>query len=135
MPEITLPAKTENLPEALDFVIGQLPAGRRTPALLNHLQLALEEVFVNIASYAYGQTEGTVTIRCTRRDDPLLEIQLVDRGAPYNPLDRPAPDLTLTAAERVPGGLGIFLVRQCMDSVDYAFRDGCNILTLRKKIP
>jgi len=103
------------------------------------IELAVEEVFVNIASYAYTPATGDVVVECRREEPPdgaapMAVIRFTDHGRPYDPLKREAPDVTLPAEERQIGGLGIFLVRRKMDDVSYEFRDGCNILTLKKAL-
>ena len=64
----------------------------------------------------------------------MLTIKVIDKGVPFNPLEAPEPDITLTAEEREIGGLGIFLCKKMMDEVSYAYDDGCNILTMQKKV-
>jgi anti-sigma regulatory factor (Ser/Thr protein kinase) len=94
------------------------------------LEVAAEEVLVNICSYAYPDTAGMVTIRCCRPDDTCLAVEIIDKGAPFNPLQAPDPDLDLSLEERPVGGLGIFMARQLTDEIRYDRKDGCNILTL-----
>lgn len=98
------------------------------------LQLAIEEVVVNVANYAYpaGQV-GELTIT-THLTETGIVITFADRGTPFNPLALSAPDLSLPAEERPIGGLGIFLVRELMDAADYRFENGCNILTITKHL-
>lgn len=98
------------------------------------LQLAVEEVVVNIVNYAYPTDQsGELTIT-TALTEASITITFADRGIPFNPLTQSPPDLTLTAEERPIGGLGIFLVREMMDEVDYRFCDGRNVLTITKHI-
>ena len=103
------------------------------PALLLKIRLAVEESVENIVNYAYKNGSGYLEA-ATERSGSLLAITLKDAGTPFNPLDREDPDITLSAEERPIGGLGIFLCKQLMDSVEYAYRDGCNVLTLRKEV-
>ncbi len=135
MKTLTIPATTGNLPAVLDFINTQLEAAgcdRRTQFQIN---LALEEIYINIAYYAYAPGSGTVTIVTdVTGEPPRLEIQFVDQGRPFNPLAGEEPDTTLTAKEREPGGLGILLTRKSMDDVQYRYADGQNILTLRKTL-
>ncbi len=70
----------------------------------------------------------------TDPEDPSVTIVFSDKGVPYNPLKREDPDVGMSADERDIGGLGIFLVKKTMDNVEYSFRDGRNILTIRKKL-
>ena len=97
------------------------------------LDVAIDELFTNVASYAYPEGTGEVTVRFTC-EDRLVSVTFLDRGIPFNPLERPDPDVSLPAAERKQGGLGIFLVRKTMDDVQYRFEDGRNILTILKHI-
>lgn len=103
------------------------------PALLLKIRLAVEESVENIVNYAYENGSGYLEA-ATERSGSLLAITLKDAGTPFNPLDREDPDITLSAEERPIGGLGIFLCKQLMDSVEYAYQDGCNVLTLRKEV-
>ena len=97
------------------------------------LAIAVEEIYVNIAHYAYTAGHGPVTIRWEIGGSPLsVLVEFMDRGKPYNPLSRPDPDLTLSAEERQIGGLGIYMVRQSMDEVSYAYRDSQNCFSMRK---
>ena len=97
--------------------------------------LIVEEIFVNIAHYAYTPDKGKVTIQ-TEYDEisGIASITFIDRGIPFNPLKMEEPDVSLPASEREIGGLGIFLVRKTMDQMEYRREDGCNMLTIRKKI-
>jgi anti-sigma regulatory factor (Ser/Thr protein kinase) len=99
------------------------------------IDLSVEEIFVNIAHYAYGaeNTDNEATILCTY-SDRLLSVSFIDSGKPFNPLNSPDPDITLSAEERKIGGLGIFLTKKFMTEVSYEYSDGKNILTIKKKI-
>ena len=131
--EIITEAKTEKLDEVLDFVDAALEEWECPMKILNQINIAVEEMFVNIAHYAYGENEGTASLNINESDG-VVEITLIDSGTPYNPLEKPDPDVTLSAEEREIGGLGIYMVKKMMDSVSYEFRDGCNIFTMRKKV-
>ena len=99
------------------------------------IDLAVEEIFINIANYAYRPNKGNATIRVEVSENPLqVALTFVDRGVPYDPLARQDPDITLPAEQREIGGLGIFLVKQTMDDVTYEYKDGQNILTLKKSL-
>ena len=135
--ELTIDADDKNLEKVLDFIHQQLPSYCETD-LMYKIDVAAEEMFVNIAHYAYqeklpaGQC-GTVWLSCTMEDDTLCII-FRDTGIPFNPLDRPDPDITLSAEERRIGGLGIFLTKKYMDSVEYRYENDENILTMKKMI-
>ena len=94
-----------------------------------------EEIFINIASYAYVPDKGNVTVRVEVQDEPLMiTIQFVDHGIPYDPLAKEDPDVTMSAEERQIGGLGIYMAKQSMDDISYRYEDGKNILTMKKNI-
>ena len=97
------------------------------------IRLAAEEIFVNIAHYAYGEGKGKAEI-CAFVADDVFEARFRDSGIPFDPLKKADPDTTLGAKERPIGGLGIFLVKKNMDEVTYAREDNCNVLTIRKKL-
>ena len=97
--------------------------------------VAAEEIFINIAHYAYAPDKGKATVRVEVSGDPVtISITFADHGVAYDPLGKPDPDVTLPADERQIGGLGIFLTKQLMDDVCYEYRGGQNILTLKKKL-
>ena len=97
--------------------------------------LAGEEIFVNIANYAYSPQEGPATVRVqTDSEKSTVDITFIDHGVPYDPLAKQDPDVTLSAEQRAIGGLGIFMVKKSMDDVTYEYRDGHNILTIKKGI-
>ena len=135
--ELKIAADDKNLETVLDFIHKLLPPDCETD-LMYKIDVAAEEIFVNIAHYAYKDKLpagefGQALITCTYEDE-LLTIVFRDQGVPFNPLDRPDPDITLSAEDRSIGGLGIFLTKKCMDSVEYNYLDGKNVLTLRKLI-
>ena len=99
------------------------------------VDVAVEELFVNIAHYAYAPDTGSATIRVAPRQDPKgVAITFVDRGVPYDPLAKEDPDVTLSAEERQIGGLGIYMVKKSMDDMQYEYRDGQNVLTIVKNL-
>jgi len=130
--ELTLIAKKENLDEALDFVNRQLEEQGCSMRAQLELDIAIEELFVNIASYAYRPDEGTVTIQVEFQGD-MVSVVFIDGGTPYNPWERDDPDVTLSAEERSVGGLGVYMVKKSMSHVDYTHQDGKNILTIQKQ--
>ncbi|MBQ9450812.1 MAG: ATP-binding protein [Bacteroidales bacterium] len=122
------------IPELAVFVDGLAEEMSLDPSLAMGLNLALEEAVTNVMMYAYPAGEsGTVEIEVDAREDRMV-FRLTDAGVPFDPTAAPAADITLGVEERPIGGLGIFLVRQIMDSVVYERRDGRNILTLTKNI-
>ena len=131
----TFPAKTDALSEVLGFVEETLESYECSMKNQTAICVAIEEVFVNVASYAYGEGSGDVTLDIgfdeANRD---ATFRLIDQGVPFDPLKKPDPDITLSIEERQVGGLGIFIVKKTMDTVHYAYEDGKNILTMIKKI-
>jgi anti-sigma regulatory factor (Ser/Thr protein kinase) len=99
------------------------------------ISVAIEEVFVNVASYAYGAESGDVTLAIDFNEmSREVTFRMSDRGVPFDPLKKPDPDITLSAEEREIGGLGIFIAKKTMDSLSYAYENNQNILTMVKKI-
>ena len=132
MKEITVRAEAERLGEVTDFVNAELEAFGCPMKTLMQIDLAVEEIFVNIASYAYGPEGGDALIRIGAEDGSVSVI-FEDRGIPFDPTAQEDPDRSSPAEEREIGGLGIFLTKRLMDEVIYEYRDGRNILTIRKK--
>ena len=132
MKRLLLDATDDNLAVAMSY-LGELLDIDCSPRARMHLEVAFEEIFVNIAHYAYGNKTGQVEILFDRTDDDL-KITFIDSGKPYDPLAKPDPDTTLSAELRQIGGLGIFLVKKYMDDVSYEYRDGKNIFSMIKKL-
>ena len=135
MQELIVEADRMNLPQVQAFIDEQLEeVGCPMPAQIS-IDIAVEELFVNIASYAYGNGSGKAVVQVTVHEDPLsVEITFIDNGAPYDPLAKADPDTTLSLKERKKGGLGIFMVKKSMDNVSYEYKDGNNILTIKKSL-
>lgn len=136
MAEIVVPAKRSELDHVICFINEHLAEVECSSYDQAALDIAVEEIFVNIANYAYeSDKEGDATIRAVlMKEPPQILIQFIDSGTPYNPLERETPDVELSAEEREIGGLGIFLVKESMDSVTYEYKDNKNILTIEKKL-
>ena len=133
MKAMTLEAKLENLPQLTAWIDGQLEAMDCPMKAQVQIDVAIDEIFANIANYAYPGGEGKATIRYGRTSDPNgIEITFIDSGIPFDPLKAKEPDTTLSAEEREIGGLGIYMVRKSMDDVRYEYKDRHNILTIRK---
>lgn len=110
------------------------PEIKAVPSLDFTLHLVIEELVVNIVTYAYpAGVAGELYINVSA-DQSRISIEFIDRGKPFNPLEKEDPDVTLGIKERNIGGLGIFLVKQMMDDVAYRHEDGCNILTISKNM-
>ena len=134
MHELTIDAKTENLDEVIDFIDKYLDEWDCPMKTQTQINIAVEEIFVNIAHYAYGvEGGGQARITITRKGSDA-EITFMDAGTPYNPLEKPDPDVTLSAEDREIGGLGIYIVKKSMDSVVYEYRDNQNVLKLVKNL-
>ena len=135
MKELKVNANRNNLPKVQAFIDEQLEAADCPKATQIAIDVAVEELFINIASYAYGGKAGTATVQVTIHRDPLsAEITFIDSGKQYDPLAKPDPDVTLPARERKKGGLGIFMVKNSMDDLKYAYKDGQNVLTMIKNL-
>ena len=133
--ELTLEAKVANLQQVLDFVDENLKSMRCPMKILMQIDVAVEEIFVNVASYAYAPYTGSVTIRMALQEKPrAVVITFIDSGIPYNPLAKEDPDVSLSAEERSIGGLGIFMVKKTMDKMEYEYTDKQNILKMYKII-
>lgn len=133
MKELTIEAKKENLTDVLAFVDGVMEEEGCPLKVQMKVDVAVEEIFVNIASYAYGDGTGNALIRAGKTAGDLFEITFVDEGVPYDPTAKEDPDVSLSVEERPIGGLGIFLAFRVMDEVRYEYAEGRNCLTLRKK--
>jgi anti-sigma regulatory factor (Ser/Thr protein kinase) len=129
------PAKVEALSDVLGFVDQTLESYECPMKIQTAICVAIEEVFVNIAHYAYGEGEGDMTLGISfDAESREITFRMIDKGTPFDPLKKPDPDITLSAEEREIGGLGIFITKKTMDSVTYAYENGENILTMIKKI-
>ena len=135
MKELIIEADRMNLPQVQMFIDEQLEAVDCPMTTQIAIDVAVEELFVNIASYAYEQGEGVAVVQVSVHDEPLsVEITFIDNGVQYDPLAKEDPDVTLSAKERKKGGLGIFIVKNTMDNVSYEYKDGKNILTIKKNL-
>ena len=126
-------AQVSRWPEVMAFVDELLEENNCPFRAQMQIEISLEEMFVNIAHYAYPDGDGWAEVH-VRVTDKGAEITLVDGGIPYNPLDKEDPDVTLSAEDRQVGGLGIFLVKKTMDAMEYERLNDRNIVTIRKKI-
>ena len=135
MKELTIEARVENLNEVLAFVDGQLEEMDCPMKTQLQIDVAVEEIFVNIANYAYDPNVGSATISMELEPETgMVAITFADTGIPYDPLKKEDPDVSLPVEERKIGGLGIFMVKKSMDDMLYKYRDGQNILTIKKCI-
>lgn len=135
MNELTIAARVENIPTVTAFVDRRLEALDCPVKAQMQIDIAIDELFGNIAHYAYRPGVGPATVRVEVVQDPLsVVITFIDQGVPYDPLAKADPDVTLSAEEREIGGLGIYMVKKTMDDISYEYRDGQNILTLKKRL-
>lgn len=134
MKERTIEATPENVDKAIEFVdemLKEYGCGMREQMAID---VAVDELFANIAHYAYNPETGYATVKVDVVKDPLsVEITFVDNGMPYDPLAKADPDTTQAIEERAIGGMGIFIVKKSMDAVDYEYKNGKNILTIKKR--
>ena len=131
--ELTASADVDKLHDVLAFADNLLEEHNCPMKAQMQIDVALEELFVNIAHYAYPDSSGEAVIRISFTAE-YVQITLSDSGIPYNPLAKPDPDITLNAQERPIGGLGIFMTKKLMDDISYEYSDGNNLLTIKKKI-
>ena len=128
-------AKIEALSDILGFVDEMLEKYKCPMKIQTAVCVAIEEVFVNVARYAYENGDGDVNLEIGfDKESNTITFRMSDKGIPFDPLKKPDPDITLAADEREIGGLGIFITKKTMDSVDYIYENGENILTMIKKI-
>ena len=131
----TFKAKTEALTDVLGFVDLMLEKYECPMKLQTAICVAIEEVFVNVARYAYKGGEGDVHFEIGfDKESRIITFRMSDLGVPFDPLKKPDPDITLSAEEREIGGLGIFIAKKTMDSISYSYENGENVLTMIKKI-
>ena len=135
MKELTVDATIENVAAVTAFVDEQLEQIGCPIKTQMQVDIAIDELFGNIAHYAYNPEVGAATVRVEVSEDPLaVVITFIDNGVPYDPLAKADPDITLSAEEREIGGLGIYMVKRSMDDVSYEYKDGKNILRIKKNI-
>lgn len=133
--ELEIEADVDNLHEVLGFIETHLTEIDCSPRDMMQINIAAEEIFVNISTYAYAPDKGKAVVRVEVSQDPVtVTITFIDGGVPYDPLQKEDPDVSLPASEREVGGLGIFMTKQAMDDVIYEYKDGRNILTLKKNL-
>lgn len=135
MKYITVPANDEDPAPVVEFVEEELSLHDCPPKALYQIEVAIEEILVNIVSYAGLSSNDDVEIRCDVLTDPLrVVVQFLDGGVPFDPLDKEDPDTSPEATEEREGGLGIFMVKEMMDDVSYTYEAGKNTLTILKHL-
>ena len=131
MKELIVSAVREKLSEVQEFVEDFLQKAGFQNKQIIQINIAVEEIYINIASYSYNPDVGLVTISCTNKGDKVI-IEFADSGRQYNPLARQDPDVSKPWAERDIGGLGVFMVKKLMDQISYRYENGRNILIIEK---
>lgn len=135
MNELTIDATTENIVQVTSFVEEQLEALDCPVKAQMQIAIAIDELFGNIAHYAYNPDVGPATVRVEVTKEPVaVIITFIDNGVQYDPLAKADPNTALSAEEREIGGLGIYMVKKSMDEITYEYKDGQNILRIRKNI-
>lgn len=133
--EICVEALTDNLDQVNEFVESMIEDSGCSSRTLMQIRISVEEIFVNIANYAYSPEIGKATIAVEVSDDQaMVTIMFMDSGTPYDPLAKEDPDVTLSFEERQIGGLGIYMTKKFMDEMEYKYKDGKNTLILKKKL-
>ena len=135
MKELNIAATVENIETVTDFVNEQLEALDCPMKAQMQIDIAIDELFGNIAHYAYNPEIGKATVRVEVIEKPLsVTVTFIDNGVPYDPLAKADPDTTLSVEERDIGGLGIYMVKKSMDEITYEYKDGQNILAIKKNL-
>ena len=131
--ELTVEATVDNLNKVTSFVEKALEESGCPMKAQMQINIAIDEIFSNISYYAYQPNTGDVTVQLEISEEPAeVTITFIDQGIPYDPLSQEEPDTTLSADERKIGGLGIFMVKKSMDDLSYEYKDGKNILKMKK---
>ena len=133
--EMTVDATLENLDKVIQFVEEHLERVGCLQKIKTEIDVAVDEIFANISSYAYSPKVGDATIKI-EFDNELKEVEItfIDSGKPYNPLEKEDPDVTLPLEKRKIGGLGIYMVKKSMDDMKYEYKNNHNILKIKKKL-
>ena len=135
MKELTVAAVHDNIERVTNFVNAELEEFNCPSKARIQLDVAIDELFSNIANYAYRPEVGPATVRIEVTEDPLaVLLSFIDNGRAYDPLAAEDPNTTLSAEERPIGGLGVFLVKKTMDEITYEYKGGMNILKVKKHI-
>ena len=133
MKTLKVKAEVGNLAQVLEFVDGLLEELDCPMRQQMQIDVAVEELFVNVASYAYQPLQGDVEISVWHEDNPRsVAIHFTDSGVYYDPVAKEDPDIDRPAEERQIGGLGIFMVKKSMDDMQYVRENGQNVVTIRK---
>lgn len=131
MKTLRLPATMESLEPFRRFVLESLQRSNPVEEVVFKIELVLEEALTNVVHYAYPEAEGDVEVGCALEDHKRFCLRVRDWGLPFNPLERPDPEMGDEIAERKVGGLGIYLIRHLVDELHYQWHDGGNLMTFR----
>ena len=135
MKEWTVGAAAENVAAVTDWINEQLESIDCPMKTQMQIDIAIDELFGNIVHYAYNPDIGSATVRVEVMEEPLsVVITFIDGGVPYDPLQAADPNTGLPVEEREIGGLGIYIVKKSMDEITYEYKDGKNILSIKKKL-
>lgn len=130
----TVNADVNELQRVLGFVEECMQGVECSPKSIMQINIAVEEIFVNIAHYAYPGRVGEAVVEVEIADEQSVTITFIDSGIQYDPLAKPDPDVTLSANDRNIGGLGIFMTKKLMDELSYEYRDGQNVFSMKKNM-
>lgn len=135
MKEVTLQATTENTTKVLEFIDNELEINDCSIKAQSQIDIAVDELFGNIVNYAYTPDVGEATVQVEfKNSNSIIEITMIDSGKPYNPLAKDDPDVSLGLEDRKVGGLGIFMAKKLMDTIEYNYKNNQNILKISKSI-
>lgn len=136
MGEFVIKAELDNLELVNNYVNEKLVSAGFSEKQIMKVDIAVEEIFSNVVNYAYNPQIGEAEINCNIQigEKTTVVIEFSDCGKPYNPLEKQDPDITLSAEERDIGGLGIFMAKKIMDSMEYRYEEGKNILVITKQV-
>lgn len=133
--ELIVDATIDNVEKVTEFVDVELENINCPLKSKTQIDIAIDELFSNIAYYAYNPDIGKATIRFEVDESiPAVIVTFMDNGVPYNPLEKTDPDVNAKIDERAIGGLGIFMVKKSMDAIDYEYKDNKNILKIKKNL-
>lgn len=129
-------AKVDELPNVISFIESELEKFEFSFKIITHFKLVVEELFVNVASYAYkDKNDGKCKISIDyNQEKKEVKLSMEDNGIRFNPLEKKDPDISLSVEDRPIGGLGILLVKKDMDNIEYKYEDNKNILILSKNV-
>ncbi len=131
--KLDVEANPDQMPKVLHFVEEQMRPLRFSVTERSLMKMSVEEIFMNVADYAYGNEEGRVQVIAeANAGENALELTFIDRGQPFDPLSKEDPDVTLPGKERKQGGLGIFLAKSQMDDMIYTYKEEKNMLYMKK---